>query len=170
MPPPKRTTSNAGRQLCIEDRLPRRYVDDGDGIAIGVECDRLSTRVAFWLNRSYGDTPRGQSRCRLFDVRHRKGDNAVPGVNYVPKDVEPTLLCDLPHHLRIVRDDIRRAIEESLIPSARGVEVAHRDTHEENVDVHCRKSVSLSAPIGSHERRVKVAVCHQFCDHRPLGN
>ena len=111
-------------------------LDDRNGVAVGIEGDRFSAGVPFGLYRPESDVSRGQRGRGLFYVGHGEGNDAVPSMNEVANDIEPTSLGYLPHHFGLVRNDIGGAIEETLVPSPRRVEVADRDAHEEDIDVH----------------------------------
>jgi hypothetical protein len=99
------------------------------------------------LDRANRHAPRFEIGHHCFDVRHGHGHDAVAGVVRVANDVQPASFRDLPHHFFVVRDDVWGAGEEVLVPALRCLEVADRNTGEENIEIH-RQYVPLLHPVG----------------------
>ena len=68
----------------------------------------------------------------------------------IADDVQPAAFGGLPHHFLVVRDAVRGAGEEARVSGLRCVDVAHRSTGEENIDIH-QEQVPLLRPIGGSD-------------------
>src|SRR5262249_43331943 len=132
-----------------------RDLNDRDRVAVGVQRGGLPARLAFSLDRTGRHTSRREGGGSLLDVRHGHGHDAVAGVVRIADYVQPAAIRHLPHHLGLVRDDVGGPGEEAFVPRFRRLEVADRDTSEENIDVH---HLSLAAPAtGYRPKRSKQA-------------
>ena len=120
-----------------------RDLNDRDRVAVGIQRDRLPACLALSPDRTNRHTLRCQRRGCLLDIRHGHGHDAVAGVVRVADYVQPAAIRHLPHHLLLVRDDVSGPGEETFVPRLRCLEVADRDTSEENIDVH---HLSLAVP------------------------
>jgi len=111
-------------------------LNDRDRAAVGIQRDGLPTCVALSLDRPDRHASRFERRGRRFDIRHRYGHDAVAGVVRIAHDIQPAAIRHLPHHFILFRDYVCGPGKEAFVPGLGCLEVADRDTSEENIGVH----------------------------------
>jgi hypothetical protein len=109
-------------------------------------CRRDGTSRRIERSRSGGAGPRPDN-LNALPFCHQRGFRIADAQVRVANDVQPAAFRDLPHHFFVVRDDVWGTGEEVLVPALRCLEVADRNTGEENIEIH-QQYVPLLHPVG----------------------